>query len=361
MRDPVTEDAYEQDGSLIRPYIAGEGQHAAEGDRFWSEEHDEQALGAAPRDHGDVLSEDWRPDQPPQTPADHADQDDYTAGRTARLRSDDLASDEGPVSEGRLASDGALMSEGGLVSDGDTDPRGFLGSGWRNTPDPEEDEDEGSRRGGLLLRTGLIAVGVLGAIWALALWVGQPSGADCAEADCAAGAKPAVTAPVSPAADGDTATGESGDAPTDVPTDVPTGPSDDVPSQAPSDAPSDAPRAEPTRTRPATSGTSAPAAPSHAPRSHAQNPGSGNDTADDAADGAASRPSRSRVSVDTPERSSGDERADGRTSGTDRAGSEEQAATAPTSEPATEQPTTAPAPAQDSSRRGGGLFGWLFG
>ncbi|MEV4461630.1 hypothetical protein, partial [Microbispora sp. NPDC049633] len=180
MRDPATEDAYEQDGSLSRPYITGEGRHGGEGDRFWSEEHDEQALGAAPGDQGDVLSEDWRPDQPALTPADHADHDDYyAAGRTAQFQSEDP------------------------VSDGDTDPRGFLGSGWRNAPDSEEDEAEGSRRGGLLLRTGLIAAGVLGAIWALALWVGQPSGADCADgASCAAGAGPAATAPVSPAADG---------------------------------------------------------------------------------------------------------------------------------------------------------------
>ncbi|GLX08857.1 hypothetical protein [Microbispora sp. NBRC 16548] len=334
MRDPVTEDAYEQDGSLIRPYITGEGQHGGEGDRFWSEEQDEHVLGGGPDDRGDVLSEDWRPDQPAQTPADHADQDDYAAGRTARLRSENPVSDE------------HLVDDEDLVSDGDTDPRGFLGSGWRNAPDPDEDDDERSRRGGMLLRTGLIAVGVLGAIWALALWVGQPSGAECEDgAGCAARAGTAATAPVSPAPDGDATAGESDTTPTDAPTDA-----------VPSDAPTDAPTAEPTRTRPGTSGTSAPtasSAPTHPSRSRAQDPGSRSD--------ATPRPSRSRVSVDTQPRSSADERSDGQTSGTDTAASEEQAATAPTSGPATEQPTSAPAPTQESSGHGGGLFGWLFG
>ncbi|MEN3533757.1 hypothetical protein AAH991_01465 [Microbispora sp. ZYX-F-249] len=314
MRDPATEDAYEQDGSLSRPYITGEGRHGGEGDRFWSEEHDDQALGAAPGDRGDVLSEDWRPDQPALTPADHADQDDYyAAGRTAQFGSED------PVSEG------------------DTDPRGFLGSGWRNAPDPEEDETEGPRRGGLLLRTGLIAAGVLGAIWALALWVGQPSGADCADgASCAAGAGPAATAPASPAAD----------APTDTPADeVSEGPGD-VPSQAPSEAPT----ARPERSRPATSGTSEPAAspaPSRADRPRTQDSGSR---------GTAS-PHPSRVSIDAQP----GEQAGGKAGGKDAAPAEEQAATAPTAGAATEQPTSAPAPTQEEPRQGGGLLGWLFG
>ncbi|MBE3010540.1 hypothetical protein IL992_15245 [Microbispora sp. NEAU-D428] len=321
MRDPATEDAYEQDDSFIRPYIAGEGQYGGEGDRFWSEEQDDRALGGRPGDQGDVLSEGWRPDQPAQTPADHADQDDYAAGRTARLRPEDLASDE---------------ETGDLVSDGDTDPRGFLGSGWRSAPDADEDEDEGSRRGGMLLRTGLIAVGVLGAIWALALWVGQPSGAECdGGAGCAAGAGTAATAPVSPA-------------PTDAaPTEA--APTGTAPSDAPSDTSSDAPRAEPTRTRPGASGTSAPdpsSAPTHTPRSRGQDPGSRTP--------ASTHPSRSRLSIDTQGQSPADEhtdeQAEGTASGTDTA-SEEQAATAP---------TAAPAPTQEAPHHGGGLFGWLF-
>ncbi|MEU6409607.1 hypothetical protein [Microbispora sp. NPDC046933] len=322
MRDPVTEDAYEQDayeqdGSFIRPYIAGEGQHGGEGDRFWSEDQDEQALGARPSGQGDVLSEDWRPDQPAQTPADHAEQADYAAGRTARLP----------------------------VSDGDTDPRGFLGSGWRNSTDPDEDEDERSRRGGMLLRTGLIAAGVLGAIWALALWVGHPGGAECeGGAGCAA-----ATAPVSPVPT---------DEPTDaVPTDaVPTDavPSGAVPSEAPRAEPTAGPTAEPTAeptwTRPGAS------APTHTPRSRARDSGPRST--------ASPRPSRTRVPVDTQQRPPADERSDEQTSGTDRgtdtATSEEQAATAPTSDPDTGQPTSAPAPTQESPRRGGGLLGWLF-
>ncbi|GIH67319.1 hypothetical protein [Microbispora siamensis] len=320
MRDPVTEDAYEQDDSFIRPYIVGEGQYGGEGDRFWSEEQDDRALGERPDDEGDVLSEGWRPDQPAQTPADHADQDDYAAGRTVRHRSEDLARDEDPAGDEYLA------------GDGDTDPRGFLGSGWRSAPDPEEDEDEGPRRGGMLLRTGLIAVGVLGAIWALALWVGQPSGAECdGGAGCAAGT--AATAPVSPA--------PSDAAPTDA------APTEAAPSDAPGDTPTDAPRAEPTRTRPGTSGTSAPAAssaPTHTPRSRAQDPGSRTPAS----------PHPSRVSIDSKEQSSADEHADeqagGTTSGTDTA-SEEQSA------PAT---TAAPAPTQEAPHHGGGLFGWLF-
>ncbi|WP_182904891.1 hypothetical protein [Microbispora sp. H13382] len=312
MRDPATEDAYEQDGSLSRPYITDEGRHGGEGDRFWSEEHDDQALGTAPEDQGDVLSEDWRPDQPALTPADHADKDDYAAGRTARLRPEGLVSDE-------------------EVSDGDTDPRGFLGSGWRNAPDPEGDEAEGSRRGGLLLRTGLIAAGVLGAIWALALWVGQPSGADCADgATCAAGAGTATTAPASPAGE---------------PTDVPTDEVSDVPGDVPSQAPSEPPSARPERTRPATSGTEAPAAspaPSRADRPRTQDPGSR----------ATASPRPSRVSVDA--------QTGKQVGGTDAGPAEEQAATAPTADAATEQPTSAPAPTKEEPRHGGGLLDWLF-
>ncbi|MEV1199990.1 hypothetical protein [Microbispora rosea] len=343
MRDPVTEDAYEQDGSYLRPYITGEGQYGGEGDRFWSEEQDEHALAGAPGEQGDVLSEDWQPDHPAQTPADHADQDDYAAGRTPRFRS------EGPVGDEEMMRDGELMRDGEMMRDGDTDPRGFLGSGWRNAPDLDEDDDERSGRGGMLLRTGLIAVGVLGAIWALALWVGQPDGAECeGGANCAAKAGTAATAPVSPAPDGDATGGESDALPTDEPTDEPV----DEPTAT---APTDAPTAQPARTRPGTSGTSAPAASSaptrNSSRSHAQDTGSQGDDAQ--------RPSRSRVSVDTNERSS-DDRSGGKTSGTDTGGSGDQAATAPTADPVTEQPTSAPAPTQESSGRGGGLFGWLF-
>ncbi|MFG1865332.1 chromosomal replication initiator protein DnaA [Microbispora bryophytorum] len=349
MRDPVTEDAYEQDGSYIRPYITGEGQYGGEGDRFWSEEQDEHALDGRPDDGGDVLSEDWRPDQPAQTPADHADYDDYAAGRTARLHAEHPVDDEYPVGDDYPVGDEHLAREERLTGDGDTDPRGFLGSGWRNAPDPDDDDDERSGRGGMLLRTGLIAVGALGVIWALALWVGQPSGTECEDgASCAAKAGTAATAPVSPAPGDDAAAGEPTDEPTDVTDDA-------APTDAPTGLPTDAPTAEPVRTRPGTSGTSAPAAssaPTHASRSHGQDSGSRADSTP--------RPVRSRVSVDT-QRSSADERSDGQTSRTDTGRSEEQAATAPTSEPVTEQPTTAPAPAEDTSNRGGGLFGWLFG
>lgn len=363
MRDPVTEDAYEQDGSYIRPYIPGEGQYGGEGDRFWSEEQDEHALGGAAGEQGDVLSEGWRPDQPAQTPADHADQDDYAAGRTPRSRPEEPLTDEeygraeyaGGEEYGRAEyADGEeygreygseYAGSREYTGDGDTDPRGFLGSGWRNAPDEDDDEDR-PRRGGLLLRAGLIAVGALGVIWALALWVGQPSGEECAGGtDCAAKAGTTATAPASPAAD-DAAAGESDALPTDEPVDEPIEePTDGVPTDAPTSAP--------TRTRPATSETSAPtasSAPTHASRSRAQDTGGsqGDDTP---------RPSRSRVAVDTNDRSSAGDRSEEQTSATNTG--ESEADTAPTSDPATEQP--APAPTQESSGgRGGGLFGWLF-
>ncbi|WP_405394948.1 hypothetical protein [Microbispora hainanensis] len=345
MRDPVTEDAYEQDGSYLRPYIPGEGQYGGEGDRFWSEEQDEHALGGAPGDQGDVLSEGWRPEQPAQTPADHADQDDYAAGRMPRFRSEEPSTGEEYGTEyGRTEYAGGREYTG----DGDTDPRGFLGSGWRNAPD-EDDDDDRPRRGGMLLRAGLIAVGALGVIWALALWVGQPSGDECAGGtDCTAKAGTAATAPASPAAD-DAAAGDSDAVSTDEPVDE----AIDEPTDEPTGGvPTDAPTSAPAQTRPATSGTSAPtasSAPTHASRSHAQDPGSqGGDTP---------RPSRSRVAVDTNDHSSAGDRSDEQTSGTDTGDDTDS-----TSDPATEQPTSAPAPTQESSGgRGGGLFGWLFG
>ncbi|MBO4274610.1 hypothetical protein [Microbispora triticiradicis] len=288
MHDPAEgEDAHEQTGPLVRPYIAGEARHDAEGDRFWSEEHDEAALAAAQgqaqgeqADHGDVLAEDWRPETERPMPV--------------------------------------------VLESDDREPRGFLGSGWRSAPDPEDSEDaygneEDSRRGGMLLRAGLIGVGVVAAIWALALWVGSPAEPPCSAgaAGCAAGAP--ATSPT-PAPDG-----ASGD---DAAVAEPGPGDDDLPSGAPTTAPTTAPTPGPTTT-----------APSRDTSARDQDAGPRATTSP--------RPARSRgpvrsqapVPVDEP--------------------TEAPTTVAPTTE-ATTEPTTAPAPTQEAPRRGGGLLDILF-
>ncbi|KAA9378846.1 hypothetical protein F5972_11415 [Microbispora cellulosiformans] len=308
MHDPAEgEEAHEQTGPLVRPYIAGEARNDAEGDRFWSEEHDEAALAATPEqqiqgqaqgeqaDHGDVLAEDWRPDT------------------------------EKPATE--------RPATVVLESSGESEPRGFLGSGWRNAPDPEDDEvdaygdEEDSRRGGMLLRAGLIGVGLVAAIWALALWVGSPAEPACGPggasgaSGCAAGAPATSLTPTPGGASGDSATGDdSGD---DAALADP-GTGDDNPSPA---AP--------------TPGTTTTRAPSRDTSARTQ------DTGPRA--GASPRPTRSRgpvrsrppVTVDEP--------------------SEAPTTVAPTNEP-TSEPTTAPAPAptQEAPRRGGGILDLIF-
>ncbi|GAA4200486.1 hypothetical protein [Microbispora amethystogenes] len=301
MHDPAEgEEAHEQTGPLVRPYIAGEARNDAEGDRFWSEEHDEAALAATPgqqiqgqaqdrtqgeqADHGDVLAEDWRPDT--EKPATVV-----------------------------------------LESSGDSEPRGFLGSGWRSAPDPEDDEvdaygdEEDSRRGGMLLRAGLIGVGLVAAIWALALWVGSPAEPACGPGSasgasgCAAGAPATSLTPTPEAVPSD----DSGD---DAALADP-GTGDDDPSPA---APTPG-----TTTRAPSRDTSA--------RTQDTGPRAG----------ASPRPTRSRgpvrsqppVTVDEP--------------------SEAPTTVAPTNEP-TSEPTTAPAPAptQEAPRRGGGILDLLF-
>ncbi len=308
MHDPAEgEDAHEQTGPLVRPYIAGEARHDAEGDRFWSEEHDEAALAAAQgqtqgqtrgrtegqtaqgeqADHGDVLAEGWRPET--EKPAE----------RPATV---------------------VLESSG-------SEPRGFLGSGWRSAPDPEDSEEdaygneEESRRGGMLLRAGLIGVGVVAAIWALALWVGSPADPPCSAggAGCAAGAPATSPTPAPDSASGD-------DAALAEP-----GPGDGDPSSGgPTTAPTTAPTPGP-----------ATAAPSRDTSARDQDSGRRATTSP--------RPARSRgpvrsqapVPVDEP--------------------TEAPTTVAPTTEP-TAEPTTAPAPAptQEAPRRGGGLLDILF-
>ncbi|MEU8193279.1 hypothetical protein AB0C10_05790 [Microbispora amethystogenes] len=306
MHDPAEgEEAHEQTGPLVRPYIAGEARNDAEGDRFWSEEHDEAALAATPgqiqgqaqgeqADHGDVLAEDWRPDT------------------------------EKPATE--------RPATVVLESSGDSEPRGFLGSGWRNAPDPEDDEvdaygdEEDSRRGGMLLRAGLIGVGLVAAIWALALWVGSPAEPACGPGGasgtggCAAGAPATSLTPTPDGASGDSASSDdSGD---DAALADP-GTGDDDPSPA---APTPG-----TTTRAPSRDTSA--------RTQDTGPRAG----------ASPRPTRSRgpvrsqppVTVDEP--------------------SEAPTTVAPTNEP-TSEPTTAPAPAptQEAPRRGGGILDLIF-
>src|SRR5690606_7331261 len=105
---------------------------------------------------------------------DHAGYDAYRGDPDAPGRRK-LGPDRSPYVS---AADGGA----GPAEDGGTEPKGFLGSGWRSQPDPEEPEE--GPRGGVLLRVGGIGVAVAAVIWALAAWVGGPGEQPCAA--CAA-------------------------------------------------------------------------------------------------------------------------------------------------------------------------------
>ncbi|MEZ0074615.1 hypothetical protein [Planotetraspora sp. GP83] len=344
MIPPVPEELPEQTGPLVRPYISANGQYGTEGDRFWSEELDDMAVrpgqssaprtaapdrgGAAPEvAGGDLLSEEWVRRSPAADsfdplsfadrsfadrasgaervtadPADTLDGLSAPEGRRDRDDRESLGHPESPRNPESPESSENRDDLGGLV-DGATEPGGFLGSGWRGGEDPEEAED--SRRKGVLLRAGAISVAVVGAIWVLTAWIGQPSDAACPSGgDCAA------RAPVSsPAAI--TAT-EAGSEP-DVT------PDDPVPTEAVTTAPTTSSPGRVLVTAPPTT---------KAPASHRPSP-------------KAPATSKPPVVVD---------------------GSTESPAP-PSSGPT--QPTTAPTTAPPSSppdppRHDGGLFGWLF-
>jgi hypothetical protein len=192
MVDPASDDSIEQSDPLVRPYVSRNEKHGPEGEQFWSEDLDDAATAlrsdALENSGGDLLSNEWR----------------RKAGRE-RIGGDAGSTHE-PLDSGEphdVRDDHGRSSHDWdrdrrrTYEDGVTDPGGFLGSGWRNGEVPE------SRRKSVLLRAGMVAAVVVGAVWALTAWIGQPSATSCPPGGCTAkapAASPKVTAVDDPAA-----------------------------------------------------------------------------------------------------------------------------------------------------------------
>ncbi|GAA0404876.1 hypothetical protein GCM10009530_66270 [Microbispora corallina] len=330
MLDP--EDPREETGPLVRPYIPVGGRYGSEADRFWSEELDDAAVSRRAADHaprgGDLLSEDWTPDDagghddgPGRRPDDRArpddagprdldddlDRDDDVDGapQDASYEDDSYESYESYEDDGGPATDQDVMRSAWHDREDGGSGGGFLGAGWRNSPDDPEEVEE-SRRRGVLVRAGVAAVAVLGVIWALTAWVGQPSASSCPSGPgCAAEAPAPPVASPSPVESGPSAE---------------PGPTESVaadPDVTPSAPPKASPQAPRPRTTAPTSRASAThratTSPTHVPTS--QPPVSAEDPSEPTPDPVTSAPA---------------------------------------------QPTSAPAPTQDPPKHNGGLFGWLF-
>ncbi|MEW9531648.1 hypothetical protein [Microbispora sp. NPDC049125] len=332
MHDPAPEDAYEQTGPLVRPYITTGARFGSEEDRFWSEERDVAPRNAAPangapRDarageaavprvpDGDLLSDGWRdrvdePEAYDQREAYGDPEERDVHGRDGGAALDDPDDEREPYGEERGGWDDRGPDEPA------TDPGGFPGAArWAELYQEDDGDRTGrSRRNGILLRTGAAAVAVAGVIWALTAWVGQPSGSSCPSgAECAAGA--AVTSPAAPSG------GPEGTDP---------GPSLPATTEPADPEPDEGPTSEPT----ATSGASRHRNAAPSPRATARHSAT-----------APRPPATSAPPLPATEP-------------TDPTQPTEAPSQPPTSAPA--QPTSAPAPTQESPRHGGGLFGWLF-
>ncbi|WP_436763372.1 hypothetical protein [Streptosporangium sp. V21-05] len=279
------------------------------------------------RPAGDVLSDGWSEiDLPELTPGDGSQVIVHVDGSREIVRADG-SREMVYLNERREVGDTDITSDGPLYRDEDevTPPRGFLGSGWREDPDPYEErrrKSRGKSRALLAVVGGVVIAGVAGG-WLLSSSLDGRTATTCS---------PGVRCSVA----------DLPKAPSETPT-----PRPGEETAEPSDEPSTAD--EPTTT-----------APSKAPRTREPS----------------SRPSPTRS---TPQRETRP------TTSSEEAEQEETSRTAPsqnariTSEPApsatdeapventtpTQQPTTAPPP-QDTGSNGdsgggrGGLLDWLF-
>ncbi|GII28816.1 hypothetical protein [Planotetraspora mira] len=240
MVDRGSDDSMEQNGSFVRPYVSRSGQHGPEGEQFWSEDLDDAAdrrSDALEDRGGDLLSNEWRRKadreriggedgsvDDAQAALDSGDphgewgdredsRDDWDSRRDA--------TDEWEATDWDREDAPGDAPEAGMRrthEDGGTEPSGFLGSGWRDGERPGE-VPEGLRKS-VLLRAGGVAAVVVGAIWALTVWVGQPSATPCPSGGCTA-KPPAASSKVAVVPVDDPATTEEAD-PGDVLTPVTT-------------------------------------------------------------------------------------------------------------------------------------------
>ncbi|GAA4580216.1 hypothetical protein GCM10023194_07960 [Planotetraspora phitsanulokensis] len=255
MVDPGSDDSMDQNGSFVRPYVSRSGPHGVEGEQYWSEDLDDTADRRSLEDSGgDLLSNEWRRkadrervggedgaahealdsgeprdewadrgrgeadgdwDGRDHSRGDWDGRDDSRADWDARRD----ATDEWEATGEWNAADMRGDDPDGRrrpYEDGGAEPSGFLGSGWRDGPRPGEVPESG--RKSVLLRAGAVAAVVIGAIWALAAWVGQPSADPCPSGGCTA-KPPAASAKATVVPVDDPATSEEAD-PGDVLTPV---------------------------------------------------------------------------------------------------------------------------------------------
>jgi hypothetical protein len=224
MVDPVPDDSIEQNGSFVRPYVSRSGPYGADGEGFWSEDLDDEAARHSGADGGDLLSSERRrkadlerlsgegADDSGVLDADGAEDwdadtewdeksDDWDERREHRERRDGWegnrdTSGTWDADDDWDDRDDSRDHQGGRHphEDGVNEPAGFLGSGWRGGDGSGEGPGDGSdgRGKSMLLRAGAIAAVVVGAVWALTAWVGQP-----AQSVCPSGPGCTAKAPVS--------------------------------------------------------------------------------------------------------------------------------------------------------------------
>ncbi|GAA3409322.1 hypothetical protein [Streptosporangium vulgare] len=280
------------------------------------------------RPAGDVLSDGWSEiDLPELTPGDGSQVIVHVDGSREIVRADG-SREMVYLNERREIGDTDITSDGPLYHEEDeaTSSRGFLGSGWREDPDPYEErrrKSRGKSRALLAVVGGVVIAGVAGG-WLLSSSLDGKSGATCS---------PGVRCSVA-----------------DLPK---------VPSETPTPLPGKE-TAEPSG-EPTTADEPTTAAPTRAPRTREPS----------------SRPSptRSTPQKETRPTASSEEAEQEETSRTDPGPSSRitsEPEPSPTNQAPTEsttpsqQPTTAPPPPQDTGSNGnsgggrGGLLDWLF-
>jgi hypothetical protein len=181
----------------------------------------------------------------------------------------------------------------------------------------------------VLLRTGGVAAAVVGVIWALTAWVGQPSSSSSCPGGAGCEAKAPATSPAVSVQPGDLEAADE--------------PEDEAPTAAPeaTEALTASPRATtPTVHRPRTAAPTIKATVTRRPT-----------------------PRTATITATSPATVSTEEPREPASQSRPEPTSQQPTSQQPTSKPtesASQQPTTAPAPNQDPPKHGNGLFGWLF-
>ncbi len=272
-------------------------------------------------------------------PGEHGDADyGPSTGMIAPVAYDRDA--DGPANRTQLIGTGAPVgpaggdAEAGARRTGEEGPerRGFLGSGWRGGPEPDEEEEpRGRRRGGLIAAAVAVVLVAVAGFW----FLGGDDTPDCAAGDVRCVSKANSSTP---------SAAPSGTAESDEPAE------DDEPAAGEED-PGAEETAEPTPTAttpPATAGPRTPARPSATPRENRT---------------ARTKPSESSVSedlpTDEPSTSSTEEEESLTGDGTNDRSRSTSEPTRPRVEPSPPEQPIEEEPPQDEDRGGGGWFDWL--